>query len=520
MRKISIFLLTAALLGLTLPGFSQSMSNTDNVITLTNTCINAGVTNGAYDLELNYFSLDDYSSHTVTFSGVSVAVSGGVMTIAAPSGSFPSLNTNGWSLPDGYPGHIKLTSGSFSTYMEFYLDMDGVTIDYNCIPLPVYYNSFTGTLSGSQVVLNWQTGLEQNSTYFEIYRSSGGSGYYKIGQVPASGNSNSPVNYTFTDTHPCSSNVYYLKMLNSQGTLPIISSSVSVGCASCSCSLPAPVFCNITINGPDHICTRETPTVYSLSSAVPDFSTIVWSVDQPSAVYLRTYPDIDRAKATLLKRSTAAGVTLTATLSGCTNPITKFISAGTPTPVITAVINRCPILNATMSNAPGATTYEWWLTDENTGSSTAYPGSGISKGFQLTSSDVYDVEGTYTNACGTSSQAAAYGYQCGGSFSLANSAVVAVSPNPSSGIVSIGFTRASGKVNAAGAVKVGGSDAVQRKVYQVRVMDAQGVVRKTFSYPGGLDNVSVNLSDLTSGIYTLQIFDNKTWTSSQVVLTK
>jgi len=54
----------------------------------------------------------------------------------------------------------------------------------------------------------------------------------------------------------------------------------------------------------------------------------------------------------------------------------------------------------------------------------------------------------------------------------------------------------------------------------VKVMDAQGVVRKTFSYPGGEDKVSVDLGGLTNGIYTVQVFDKKTWKSSQVVLVK
>jgi hypothetical protein len=152
-----------------------------------------------------------------------------------------------------------------------------------------------------------------------------------------------------------------------------------------------------------------------------------------------------------------------------------------------------------MGNAPNATGYEWWFTDENTGITTDYPGAGISKGFMMTSSDVYDVEGAYTNACGTSAQAVAYGFQCGSLFSAAKPAVT-VSPNPSRGIVTIGYAKG--------------------KVYQVRVLDAQGVVRKSFSYPGVSGNISVNLSGLMNGLYTVQIFDNKTWTSSQVLLSR
>src|SRR5438132_1331396 len=117
-------------LALTLPGFSQSMSNTDNVITLNNTCINFGMTSGTYNLELNYYDLD-YGPKTVTFNGVIVSLSGGVMTITAPSGSFPTPSSNGyWSLPDTYNGRITLTSGSVAGIMFWYQNPDG-TVGFN-----------------------------------------------------------------------------------------------------------------------------------------------------------------------------------------------------------------------------------------------------------------------------------------------------------------------------------------------------------------------------------------------------
>ena len=510
---------------LAVPLFSQPLSNTDNVITLNNTCLNGGVSNGTYNLELYYYDQDQFTSPTVDFNNVSVAVNNGVMTITAPSGSFPSLATNGrWSLPDAYPGYIKLTSGAFSTIMFWYQNPDGST-GINCVPLPIDYNSFTGTLSGSQVVLNWQTGLEQNSTYIEIYRYSGGSGgYYKIGQVPAAGNSSLPVNYTFTDPHPCSTNVYYLKMLNSQGTPSIFSNSVSVGCSSCSCSLPSPVFCNFTINGPDHICSLETPTPYSLSSPVPNYSTIAWSLDIPNPAHLNTYPAFDRTQVSLLMRGSGS-VVLTATLSGCTNAITKTVVFGVPNPSINAYVN-CPDLSASVYYAPGALSYTWSLTDEATGiaqtSTTLLP----SYGTQISGRDYYDIGMTYTNGCGTSLPATVYGFNCpGGGIGDPPVDGFAVSPNPSSGVVSIGMTPPSAAMRPlTGAAEKSGSaaalPAVQQKIYLVRVTDAAGNVRKTFSYPQGEEKVSVNISDLNSGIYTIQVYNKKTWSSRQVVLAK
>ena len=533
MRKTYLFLLTAALLGLTLPGLSQSMSNTDNVITLTNTCLNAGVTNGTYNLVVTYYNLDLVTTDSTVINGVTVAISGGVMTITAPSGSLPSVATNGWwSLSDAFPGHIKLTSGTVSNIIFWYQNPDG-SIGFNCSALPVDYNSFTGSLSGSQVVLNWQTGLEQNSTYIEIYRYSGGTGgYYKIGQVTAAGNSSLPVNYTFTDTHPCASNTYYLKMLNSQGTPPIFSGYLPVGCPGCTCTLPSPVNCNFTINGPDHICNLETPAAYALSSAVPNYSTIVWSVDDPSTVHLNTYPNFDLTKVTLLKKPGDAAITLKATLSGCTNVITKQITVGAPPPALYQQL-QCPVVSGYVI-VPDATSWTWTLLDQFTSAQwvTVSTDNTYGDGYNSWSGyigdgDYYIFNVSYTNICGTSDRTWSQSYFCDpNADDVIVSSGLKVYPNPSNGVVTIslqtvtpagGMARAVTKTTPAPATS---TTVVKSKIYQVRVMDVTGIVRKTFRYPQGIGEVSVDLGGLTSGVYILQIYDNKTWTSRQVVLTK
>lgn len=524
MKTIRLYtaFITFLCLALTLPGFSQSMSNTDQVITLSNTCINFGVTNGYYNLELMYYDNDLTASRTITINGVYVDVTAGVMTITAPSGSFPSAAVNGWSLPDAWPGHIKLTSASVIAYMEFFINTDGVTLGFNCIALPVDYNSFTGYQSGTTVVLNWQTGMEQNSTYIEIYRYSGGSGgYYKIGQVPAAGNSSGPVNYTFTDAHPCASNSYYLKMLNSQGTLPISSGYLPVGCSGCTCTLPSPVYCNISINGPDYMCNQETPTAYTLSSPVPNYSNITWSIDQPSAVYLRTYGDIDRSKVTLLKRNVTAAVTLTATMSGCTNVITKYIGMGAPTPGINTDV-ECPNVLCWPVGDFGATSYNWTLYNYT------YTGMSYGSGYEfdpyIGDGNDYQISLSYTNACGTSGTYQIGTFHCdpgtstrtGGSTvagtpgSLTPTSGSVVWPNPTNGLVAVTLPLAT---------RPDGST-VQPKVYQVKVADAEGRIHKTYNYPAGIGTATVDISSLSGGVYILQIYDKQRWISKQVVLTK
>ena len=60
----------------------------------------------------------------------------------------------------------------------------------------------------------------------------------------------------------------------------------------------------------------------------------------------------------------------------------------------------------------------------------------------------------------------------------------------------------------------------KQKIYLVRVMDASGIVRKEFSFAQGEEKVNVNISDLNSGIYTIQVYNKKTWSSKQVILAK
>ena len=520
MKLIRLFLPVGLLLALTATAFSQTMFNTGSKITLVNTCINAGMTTGTYNLELYYLDRGTGNHTTVSLTGVAVTVSPTVMTITGPANSFPSPSNNGyWSLPDTKDGHIMLTSAGHSAII-YWVQKPNDSLAFSCVALPIYFSNFSGYLNSSkQVVLSWQTDMEQNSTYIEIYRYSGGSGgYYKIGQVAAAGNSGIPVNYSFIDAYPCTSNTYYLKMLNSQGTEPITYGYASVGCSSCSCSLPSPVYCNFSINGPDLLCSAGSFGAYSLSSPVPSYSTITWSVDQPSAASLTTYPDWDPTAAGVLTTGTTAFVNITATLSGCTNAISKTIALGAPASDIFVDV-ECPNLVCMPLGAVGATSYDWTLYNY-TNPGVSY-GSGSEFDPYIGDGSDYQVSLSYTNACGTSPTTQVGTFHCdpgtstrtGGSTATGNPGNLAptpgsvVWPNPTNGLVSVALP-----------VTVGAS--VQPRIYIVKVMDAQGIARKTFNYPGGINKASVNISELAAGVYILQIFDKQQWVTRQVVLVK
>ncbi|MHC1736587.1 MAG: T9SS type A sorting domain-containing protein [Ignavibacteriaceae bacterium] len=94
-------------------------------------------------------------------------------------------------------------------------------------PLPVELASFTSSVSGRDVILNWSTKTEISSNRFVIERSlsshssslSGHSLWETVGEVKASGNSNSPKEYSCTDKKLNSGNYSYrLKMIDNDGS--------------------------------------------------------------------------------------------------------------------------------------------------------------------------------------------------------------------------------------------------------------------------------------------------------------
>ncbi len=102
--------------------------------------------------------------------------------------------------------------------------------------LPVELNSFVAAVSGRDVVLKWETKTEVSSYAFEVERASSSTtplqGWEIIGSVEASGNSNSPKHYSFTDKNLNSGKyIYRLKMVDNDGSYeysPEVESEIDV----------------------------------------------------------------------------------------------------------------------------------------------------------------------------------------------------------------------------------------------------------------------------------------------------
>jgi len=100
---------------------------------------------------------------------------------------------------------------------------DQVTTNAVVVPaaaLPLQLLSFTGTRKLEMAELNWVTAEEENTSHFEIERSSDVSGWANVGRVQAKGHMVARSNYSATDNlKGISGNVYYrLKMVDRDET--------------------------------------------------------------------------------------------------------------------------------------------------------------------------------------------------------------------------------------------------------------------------------------------------------------
>ena len=111
-----------------------------------------------------------------------------------------------------------------------------------------------------------------------------------------------------------------------------------------------------------------------------------------------------------------------------------------------------------------------------------------------------------TNTCDPNGGTAAVKFvqvlNCGGGWGFR------ATPNPSLGNVTISTIQLATQST---------ESSNQTKIYQIKVIDQYGNVRKQYSYTAGITNTNINLSNLAGGIYIIQAFNGTTWVSQQVL---
>ena len=112
-----------------------------------------------------------------------------------------------------------------SNTVIFDADFDDITsngqfINPQSTPLPIEISTFTSSVKGRDIFLNWITVTEINTSHFEVERKTGSDTEWKtIASVKAHGNTNSPREYSFADKKLNSGLYNYrLKLLDNNGS--------------------------------------------------------------------------------------------------------------------------------------------------------------------------------------------------------------------------------------------------------------------------------------------------------------
>jgi hypothetical protein len=191
-------------------GASLNMDNNND-----NIKISGNFTNNNPDL--------DNDKGTVTFNGTASQT---IYSASTPPGSkttFGNLvvsNPNGVTLLSDLGVHTSISFNSGG-----YINPDDNTIYLNGSvyngPLPVELSSFSASVVGNAVKLNWRTETEVNNYGFEIERyalSAERQAWEEIGFVNGNGNSNSPKSYFYEDKNVTAGKYSYrLKQIDNDG---------------------------------------------------------------------------------------------------------------------------------------------------------------------------------------------------------------------------------------------------------------------------------------------------------------
>jgi len=158
---------------------------------------NNGVFNNATE-QIHFNSLIPNTSQYLTTSG------NFTVPATATIGTMLRLRVIDDLIP-GYPSAVSIASGCHNPVY-------GQAEDFPVLlsaGLPVVLEYFTAKKNGKDVLISWQTSLEQNAKEFQIEKSHDGVNFNKIGIVPATRNSSTTRQYSFIDRTISQENNYY-----------------------------------------------------------------------------------------------------------------------------------------------------------------------------------------------------------------------------------------------------------------------------------------------------------------------
>lgn len=191
-------------------------------------CFAFPATNGTNVYDMKFWMTQDNSYNTDLDSVYAVVSTDKGVTWNRILPGFGRVNsaftTPGWIQRTvdltAYAGQtIQLGIEGVSAYGNV-IGIDDIAVRANS-PLPVTFASFTGLKDGAKNVLQWSTTTELNNAFFSLERSLDGTNFNELTTVTSkavNGNSNTILNYDFTDFKPIAGNNYYrLKQVDKDG---------------------------------------------------------------------------------------------------------------------------------------------------------------------------------------------------------------------------------------------------------------------------------------------------------------
>jgi hypothetical protein len=255
-------------------------------------------------------------------------------------------------------------------------------------------------------------------------------------------------------------------------------------------------YCGLQING---VTCFSGSYTYSVPVTVDATTTVTWIVSNPSIATISPVGN----QATLTQQTTGT-ITLTALISapcGSFN-VSKTITVGIPVPTITSIKTSATgeptTYEFTATSYPGVT-YNWYVNNVLTQ-------SGPDNTFDLLFSCriTKTVKASITNSCGTSafSNSISQTGECvrTGSFTL--------SPNP-----------ASSTLTASSVDQSTPDGLTDYRITELKIYDQKGTLRKQKKFDK-LKNASLNISDLPSGIYIVEVSDGDYKEKKQLIIQK
>jgi subtilase family serine protease len=117
--------------------------------------------------------------------------------------------TTSWQLGSATAAATDTIAGRFSKLQAGYTNFSPFTVTNDILTaLPLRFISFTAKAENEDVLLNWTTEVENNTSHFEVEFSSDGRGFDKIGTVVAF-NTGGTHNYVFKHVQPLGTVLYY-----------------------------------------------------------------------------------------------------------------------------------------------------------------------------------------------------------------------------------------------------------------------------------------------------------------------